>query len=438
MNKDTKEFLDFVSKMVNAINASNSTNDKIQFLSFYEDQEDIKKLLHYVYSPYIKFGVTSANVSKRLKDCQGVEFHGNLFDLLDALANRTLTGNNALDACNGFIHEYPEHTELILNILDKNLKMRMDAKNINKAIPGLIPEFSVSLCNVYKDRADKVDFENDTWYAARKLDGTRNLVIVNELGEVSCWSRQGKEFETLGKLKEEIASLGLRGVVFDGEVCIVDENGDEHFDLIMKEIKRKNHTIEHPMYQVFDMLTLDEFNKKAISPKFQDRYNAICTFFEEHDLKYMKPVKQTTVMSQEHFNELFSEAKAKGWEGLVIRRNIPYEGKRSNNMLKVKEFSDAEYIVKDAEFGPFRVIEGGKEIVENVLTNIIIEHKGNEVSVGSGFSLEQRRRYKQDPSKIIGKQVTVQYFEETKNKDGEYSLRFPVCKTVYEDGKRDC
>ena len=67
-----------------------------------------------------------------------------------------------------------------------------------------------------------------------------------------------------------------------------------------------------------------------------------------------------------------------------------------------------------------------------MLKNIVIEHKGNRVDVGSGFSQEQRRHYFKNPTEIIGKQVTVQYFEESQNKKGEYSLRFPVIKTVYE------
>ena len=39
-------------------------------------------------------------------------------------------------------------------------------------------------------------------------------------------------------------------------------------------------------------------------------------------------------------------------------------------------------------------------------------------------------------TKLFGKMITVQYFEETQDsKTGEYSLRFPVLKYVYEDGR---
>ena len=67
---------------------------------------------------------------------------------------------------------------------------------------------------------------------------------------------------------------------------------------------------------------------------------------------------------------------------------------------------------------------------------MIIEHKGNIVSVGSGFSLDDRVKYYDNPETIIGKEITVQYFELSKDKDGKESLRFPVVKHVFEEGRR--
>ena len=72
-----------------------------------------------------------------------------------------------------------------------------------------------------------------------------------------------------------------------------------------------------------------------------------------------------------------------------------------------------------------------------MLSNIIIEHKGNTVGVGSGFTIEERKLFFNNPEDIVGKTVTIQYFEESKNKDGDYSLRFPVVKHIYQNG-RNC
>jgi len=65
-----------------------------------------------------------------------------------------------------------------------------------------------------------------------------------------------------------------------------------------------------------------------------------------------------------------------------------------------------------------------------------VEHKGNTVRVGSGFTIEQRQHFMKHPEDIMNKVVTVQYFEESQNQDGNYSLRFPVVKHIFE-GERD-
>jgi DNA ligase-1 len=81
------------------------------------------------------------------------------------------------------------------------------------------------------------------------------------------------------------------------------------------------------------------------------------------------------------------------------------------------------------------VVRDGKEAQETMLAQVYIEHKGYKVKVGSGFSQEQRIKYM--VSDIVGKTITVQYFEETKNDKGGISLRFPTVKHIFENG-RDC
>jgi hypothetical protein len=46
---------------------------------------------------------------------------------------------------------------------------------------------------------------------------------------------------------------------------MTDVHGNEDFQSIIKEIKRKDHTIETPKYFIFDMLTLKEFTDKELN-----------------------------------------------------------------------------------------------------------------------------------------------------------------------------
>jgi ATP-dependent DNA ligase len=39
-------------------------------------------------------------------------------------------------------------------------------------------------------------------------------------------------------------------------------------------------------------------------------------------------------------------------KGVMLRKDVGYEGKRSKNLLKVKKFFDAEYTVVDCDVSP--------------------------------------------------------------------------------------
>jgi DNA ligase-1 len=432
-SKDLKRIQDFVDRL----KSTNSTNDKIDIIKEYNDDYTIKQVLKYTYSPFKQFHLTSATVKKN-KKLEPREGYNDLFYLLDALTKRTITGHDAIQYVKGYVEYMDEwQQDLVFCILDKNLKTRTGADLINKAIPKCIPTFKVALANSYDKQKGKVNFDTQTWFASHKLDGVRCLAIVDDNGTCNFFSRQGKTFDTLNVLKNEIESLNLRNIVFDGEVCIVDENGTEDFQGIMKEIKRKDHTIKNPKYKVFDYLMLEEFDNQESKRKLSDRlgnFNMIYNTFGK-ELKCIDVLGQWEVESEDHFQELAELATKNNWEGLILRKDCEYKGKRSNDLLKVKKFFDEEYVVKGVENSIHRIIVDGLEVEEEMLSNVVIEHKGCDVGVGSGFNQEERRLYFNNPERIIGKTITVQYFEETLNQDGCHSLRFPVVKHIYENGR---
>ena len=146
-------------------------------------------------------------------------------------------------------------------------------------------------------------------------------------------------------------------------------------------------------------------------------------------------LEQFTVQSEQHLMEDIDLAEEHGYEGVMLRKDVSYEGKRTKNLLKCKKFHDAEYIVESLDFDNHRIIRDGKEVVVPMLAQAYITHKGHEVAVGSGWSQEQRIKYEANPEQLIGKTITVQYFEETKNQEGGISLRFPTVKHVFENGR---
>ena len=422
--------LAITKKFIEESNSTNSNSDKLAVIEKYKNQPDLLKVLQYTYDTFKQYGVTSANCKKRSDLCMPFTPYSNIFELLDALASRELTGHDAIETVNGFVEENKLYEDVIWNIIDRNLKTRSTVSMINKVIPGLIPTFDVALAKAYDEKTQKKVDWKDGWFVSRKLDGVRCLTVIDMFGEVKFFSRQGKEFLTLDNLKMDIKALGLTNTVFDGEVCIVDENMNEDFAGIIKEIKRKDHTIETPYYYIFDMLDLEDFNDKTSKDNFANRLvNLRNTVEETRMVGILEQLECNNII----FDLMMEKSKKGGWEGLMLRKNSTYKGKRSDEILKVKQMFDDEYVVVDLENDYHRVIVDGQEIEEMMLKNVIIEHKGNRVQVGSGFSHEQRRHFYENPDEILGKQITVQYFEETTNKNGTHSLRFPVIKAVYEN-----
>ncbi len=418
------------------MNSSTSTNDKVEIIK--SANKNVLRILYYTYNTYMQYNITPKVLDKRPDLCNKHTKFSSIFDLLDSLNLRLITGHKAIEETNGFIYCNPEYKQIIYLILDRNLKVRASVKLINKAVPSLIPTFNVALANKYDDKTKKkVDFKKDVWYVSRKLDGVRCLIVVDEKGKAKSFSRAGKQFHTLSLVEKEIENLGVKNVVYDGEMCIVNEKGNEDFQSIMKEIGRKDHTIQNGLFQIFDFIPSVMFKRgEASSGSFSQRLLALQNLLLGKELKYLDFLNQIPISSFEELDKLANKASEKGWEGLMLRKDDTYKGKRSNDILKVKTFYDAEYTVIDTFFGPLRYIKEGTEVEEEMLSGVAIKHKDNIVRVGSGFSIDQRKHYFNNPQDIIGKEITVQYFEESQNQNGEYSLRFPVIKVIHGDTRK--
>jgi len=426
---------DHLGSFVRELRATSSTIDKAEIIEDYTSSNEagasfIKKILLYTYHPAWQYNVTSDNLKKKSHLVARKNEHKNIFDLLDALKNRKITGHDAISAVNSFIEHNSNYEELIHCIIDKDLKTRAGDKIINKAIPNHIPEFSVALADKYEPKL--VDWK-DGWYVSRKIDGARCIAIVDAFGNTTFFSRTGKTFDTLDVVAGGIKALGVTNVVFDGELCLVDDEGNEDFQGIMKQLKKKDHTIPNPSFWIFDIITTDEFySKKGEKNRpYSIRYNNLREVMRNNTCTCLSVLAQCKIENDDDFLQWTDYATDYKWEGVMLRADEPYKGKRSKDLLKVKKFFDDEYQVINAEMGPFRYVKDNAECEETMLSCVMINHKGYTVRVGSGFTIEQRQQFYKRPEDILGKIITVQYFEETKNQDGGISLRFPTFKILH-------
>ena len=435
LNKNSENFLEVLT-FVNEMRNSSSSLHKVNVLEKYKNSAPVRSALFYTYNTFFTFGVTF----KSLLKFRGLPIissnYTSFYALLNALHEKKITGNSAKLELFYFIEgQVPEIRGLLYSIIDRDLNIGCGEKIISKVFVNLIPTFSVALAN--KPNMNKLDkyLELCDWYESRKLDGVRCITIKIKQN-VRFFSREGNEFKCFNVLAKEL--LQIPGdFVLDGEVCIINEHGIEDFSAIVKEIHKKNHTIANPKLKVFDCLTLDEFNNAKGDVILSERFKRepICLIQELYSkgiMKHIDVLEQTKIESVTQIFEHIKDAQLRGYEGIMLRANLPYEGKRSNNLLKFKKMNDAEYVVIGCTNSNMRFVEDKKSVEIEVLGSITIAHKNGFVDVGSGLSKEQRIYYRDKHNELIGKTVTVQYFEEIET-NGIYSLRFPVLKFIYDD-----
>ena len=74
---------------------------------------------------------------------------------------------------------------------------------------------------------------------------------------------------------------------------------------------------------------------------------------------------------------------------------------RRSDIHKFKKWQDAEYTVIDVENSRMRLAVNGVYGEYDAMANIWIEHKGVRVSVGSGFTADQRIQFGKNPELIV-------------------------------------
>ena len=75
--------------------------------------------------------------------------------------------------------------------------------------------------------------------------------------------------------------------MFDGEICLLDKDGNEDFQGVMKELRRKDHQIENPTFMIFDMIHKTEFDKGKSTDILSERLQTLIL---------LQPVEETVLL----------------------------------------------------------------------------------------------------------------------------------------------
>ena len=353
-------------------------------------------------------------------------------DLADKLAQRELTGHAARDAIELVMQTATQEqwNDYYRRILIKDLRCGVSEKTVNSVAKKnkfeqyKVPVFSCMLAHDSANHEKKMIGMKMLDY---KLDGVRVLAIYNkDNNTVTMYSRNGKQFLNFGHVEKEIidklSSKFTESMVLDGEMV------SSSFQALMKQVHRKDNVeATDAKYALFDILTLDEFQKGKSILGCRDRHNALVELITDTDHMFVVDKVECNLDTQEG-QKIFSDynkiAIQKGFEGIMIKDvDAPYECKRSHFMLKAKPFIEVSLEIKDTEEGTGR--NAGK------LGALICEGKDDDkfirVNVGSGLTDDNRDTFWADRESLVGQIVEIRADAITQNQDteNEWSLRFP-------------
>lgn len=418
-----------VIEIINQLRSESSTNGKIAILKANKDNELLKNVLYYTYADNLQFGMREATISPTNNEFESIV---SIFELLDRLAS-----SNINDELRKLTNTYlggivnKDERELYINILTKDLRCNISTKTINKAIKGLIPEWGVQ--QAYP--IDKVKLKKNEWIAlSLKLNGIRSTLFNGEFK-----SRQNKVMNGFDHIKKDLEvlmnELNLSNYVFDGEMIRYNHDGvpdNENFRLTTSIVNSDNEEKKDVQFVIFDLLPKDEFIKGESNDTFRIRLGLLTRIDEK--IRHLGlnniTVAPTYYNGTDHsqISKLLTEVDKAGFEGLMLLRDMRYKNKRHNGIAKCKKFYSADCLIVGYE-------EGTKKY-EKMLGSFIIDYKGNQVNVGSGYSDEQRQEMWDNRDKYIGRILEVKYKEESHNKkDNSISLQFPTFVCIREYGK---
>lgn len=407
MHTDLIEVKELFDKIAN----TSGKNDKIKIIKQNKDNELFIECLKFLLDSDIVTGLSKKKIKKR------VAVMGYRLETMEEAMEYLKHHNSGRDSDIAMIKDFCDRQEgckiFCEELFTKSLKIGIDVKGVNKAIPNLIPSFDIMLGS--KGELDKLP--KGMKFVTEKYDGVRCFTQIRD-GRIIMKSRQNKVFEGLVDIENAIADLGLDNVCLDGELLAIDSPYETVYKDTMKIVSTKDKEKHGVKYMLFDIIPLSEFDNKEGKMKYSDRREWLNTI-KENEFINVAPILYKGIDIDEVLKVL-DECRGNGAEGCMINTDKPYEFKRSKVLQKLKVMSTCDLRVIGFEEGD------GK--LKGTLGKIICNYKGFDLGVGSGFSEAMRDEVWNNQDKYLGKISEIQYFEETNNDEGGLSLRFPVFK----------
>ena len=236
----------------------------------------------------------------------------------------------------------------------------------------------VPLANVYQKGAPLADY-----WVSEKLDGVRAYWDGERL-----WSRRGNRFQAPDWFVSDFPSQPLDGELWLGRGHFAQLSG------IVRTVRPVDEDWRKVRFMVFDAPLANQ--------TFDQRLPSLRELVNQAGSPYLALVKQQRPGNHQQLMARRDDVIAGGGEGLMLRRGASvYRAGRSDDLLKVKRFDDAEATVVGILPG-----QGKYQGMMGALRVRLADNR--EFRIGSGFSDAERA----DPPPP-GSVVTFKYSGQT-------------------------
>lgn len=276
--------------------------------------------------------------------------------------------------------------------------------------------FKPMLATSWETRKSKIKYP--VWIQP-KLDGIRCIARPTGL-----FSRTDKLFVTVPHILTTLKPIfeHYPNLILDGELYNHQLNDD--FNKITSLVNKSKPTTDD-LQQCESMIQYHIYDIVDNHIIYKDRINLLQTILRHCDPSVIKQVTTNKCDNQHQLDHQFDTFVKNGYEGGIIRLNATYENKRSNNLIKRKNFQDKEFTIVD--------IVQGKGNWSGVAKTVMFKNDINDKIIGAGLkgSLQYAREILLNANKYINGVVTIQFF--TRTPDGV--PRFPIAKHLKTRGQ---
>jgi DNA ligase-1 len=295
-----------------------------------------------------------------------------------------------------------------------------DIKNVGAKADAALPGYSAMLAKKWPQQAKHINFPCTV---QPKLDGVRCLATKD-----GFFSRGRKPIESCQHIRDALKPFFDKHpeAQLDGELYTHEFKDD--FETIIKAVRKSGKRVKPAdlelqakvQYHVYDCPRIQNFDE---TEPFAVRFGQAIVLLKQFGIPKSAVVIVTTdtVDNGEQLVDAHSSFMHRGYEGTMIRNTVmPYEGKRSNNLLKMKEFDDDEFEIID-------VLEGRGGLKKHAASFLLKTSNGIEFRAKLEGSFERLKWIWDNPKSVVGKMCTVAYQGLT-NKNNV--PRFPVAKGI--------